>query len=111
MGMMGIGLGWAFAAFVALALAMPRHQEQMLGRELTASAAWGWRLAGVAGLAAALWACLQAWSPSLALAVWLGVLTIAAMLVGWLAAYRPRLLVYAAAPAVLAGAVALAWRG
>ncbi|WP_419195642.1 DUF3325 family protein [Bordetella petrii] len=40
---MWISLALAFPAFAALALAMPRHQEEILGRELDARARHGWR--------------------------------------------------------------------
>jgi len=97
-------LAWAFPAFVALAVAMPRHQEELLGRELSTRSALAWRLAGAAGLGLALAACLQAWSLSVGIAAWTGLLTFAAMLVGWLLAYAPHLAMRLACLSAVAGA-------
>jgi len=102
-----IGLALAFPAFVALALAMPRHQEELLGREFSARSALIWRLAGTTGLGLALAACLQVWSVSVGIAAWTGLLTFAAMLVGWLLAYAPHLVTRIACLSTAAGA--LSW--
>ena len=81
-----ISLGWAFAASAMLGLSMPRHQEQMLSRELGGPWTLAWRAAGYLGLGVALIPCLQAWSVSVAIAAWLGVLTAATMALGALLA-------------------------
>ncbi|MFT3801841.1 MAG: DUF3325 domain-containing protein [Burkholderiaceae bacterium] len=87
-----------FAAFFALSLAMPRHQLQVLGREVGRRATLGWRTTGWLLLAAALAVCLTRWNASIAIAAWLGAATFAAMAVGLALTYRPRAL------PVLAGA-------
>jgi hypothetical protein len=104
-----ISLGWAFAASAMLGLSMPRHQEQMLARELGAPWTLAWRAAGYLGLGLALIPCLQAWGVSVAIAAWLGVLTAAAMAVGTLLAYAPRAVLAGAGVAALASS--LAWAG
>ncbi len=81
-----------FAAFCALSLAMPRHQLQVLGREVGRRAALGWRAAGWLLLAAALAVCLVRWNTSIAIAACLGIATFAAMAVGLALTYRPRAL-------------------
>jgi len=107
-------MAWAslcatFAALTAIGLSMDRHQEQMLGRELGADAARAWRAAGWLALPLAAAPCLAAWGASVGAAAWLGVLTGAAMGVGLLLTYAPRLLPRVAAAAVpAAAALALA---
>lgn len=102
-----ISLGWAFAASAMLGLSMPRHQEQMLSRELGGPWTLAWRAAGYLGLGVALIPCLQAWSVSVAIAAWLGVLTAATMALGALLAYAPGMVLAGAGLAALASA--LAW--
>ncbi|KGE00388.1 hypothetical protein JL37_02430 [Achromobacter sp. RTa] len=101
-----ISLGWAFAASAMLGLSMHRHQEQMLSRELGVPWTLAWRVAGYLGLGVALIPCLRAWSVSVAVAAWLGVLTAAAMALGALLAYAPRMALAGAGLAALASSVA-----
>lgn len=102
-----ISLALAFSAFVALAVGMTRHQEDLTGRTLSAAATMAWRLAGIAGLGLALGACLQTWSVSVGVAAWVGLLTFAALLVGGLLTYASQWVMRLAA-ASAAGSV-LAW--
>jgi len=87
-----ISLALAFPGFVALSLGMDRHQEDLLGKTLQRPGLVAWRCIGMIGLVLALVVCMQAWSISVGVAVWLGLLTFAAMMVGLLLTYAPHLL-------------------
>lgn len=98
----------AVPALAALSQAMERHHRQP-GAALPARVVWGWRALGTALLLAALWVCLQRWTPSVAVAAWLGVLTPAALAVALVLTYAPQQVrVLAACSAV--GAVGLGVR-
>ncbi|WP_159915431.1 DUF3325 domain-containing protein [Pantoea sp. 18069] len=80
----------AFPAFAALSLAMERHQDQVFGRALASRPTWAWRLAGIALLVLSLVVCAaSAWSWSVAISAWLGLLTLAALLTGLVLTYTP----------------------
>ena len=85
-----VALAIAYAGFVTLGLAMDRHQMQMLGRELPRRQTQLLRTAGGALLGGSLLVCLTAWSTSIAIVWWLGLLSIAGLALGLLLAYRPR---------------------
>ncbi len=102
-----ISLGLALAAFTALSLAMDRHQEQVLGRALARPATLRWRVLGWALLVVSLLPCLALGSTSLAITVWAGTLSFAALALGLLLSYAPRA-VPRVALAALSAAV-LAW--
>lgn len=102
MALMALLLG--FAGFAALSLAMDRHQEQVLGRALTAAPNHGLRAAGTALLLLALGTCMLPQSQSVAAAVWLGLLSFAALAVAALLSYFPRALLPASGMALLAAA-------
>lgn len=77
-----------FAAFTALALAMDRHHEQMLGRrKVPPRQKLAFRAAGWLLLALSLRASVLGWGWSLGSAIWLGLLTLSAitliLLLGW----------------------------
>lgn len=106
-----IAAALALPAFTALSLAMERHQEQVFGRTLPAHASVGWRLAGIALLSLSLAACLASgWSGAVAATAWLGVLTMGAILTGWLLTYIPRQLLRLAAASLGAAALAFLFR-
>jgi hypothetical protein len=91
----------ALPAFTALSLAMERHQEQVFGRTLARRASRSWRVAGVALLALSLACCAAAdWSGAVAVTAWLGLLSFAALLTGWMLAYLPRQLLRLAGAAL-----------
>ncbi|MET1114205.1 MAG: DUF3325 domain-containing protein [Comamonas sp.] len=81
----------ALPAFTALSLAMERHQKQVFGHALALKATIGWRLAGLALLCLSLATCVASgWSAAVAATAWLGVLTVGALVTGWILAYVPR---------------------
>ena len=101
---MNTWMAWALAlpAFAALSQAMETHHEQAVGAPPSARAVWLWRTAGVVLLLLSLTVCMHTWSTSVAVAAWLGVLTLAALPVGLMLTYAPqRLRVVAAACAVV----------
>ena len=101
----------ALPAFAALSLAMERHQEQVFSRTLAAKAKLGWRLAGIALLGLSLASCLASdWSGAVAATAWFGVLTVGAILTGWLLSYAPRHLPGLAAVSLALGALACVLR-
>lgn len=102
-----ISLALAFPGFVALSFGMDRHQEDLLGKVLQRPALIAWRAIGVVALVFALVVCLQTWSISVGVAVWLGLLTFAAMMVGLFLTYAPHLLVRVASGS--AGLGVLIW--
>lgn len=71
----------AFAAFVALSLAMERHFRDVMGSKHGGFALWQPRLriAGVTGLLASLLVCLLMQGMGQGWVLWLGVLTTAAL--------------------------------
>lgn len=71
----------ALGAFACLALAMDRHQQDLLGRELPPERARWLRTAGWALLALSLWAALQVQPWSLGLVAWVGHISAAAAIV------------------------------
>lgn len=83
-------LSLAFLGFVALALAMARHHEQMLGGRPDLRFRSGMRLGGALLLAVSAVPCVVAYGWSVGLTWWLGVLTAAAMPLVLLLTYRPK---------------------
>lgn len=85
----------AVMGMTSLALAMEVHWQQVQ----TASRVhhpWRWRVAGAIWLMASLYLCLQADRPSMAVLVWLMLLTLAAVLTAQVLAWRPRWLLWLA---------------
>ncbi|WP_284335992.1 DUF3325 domain-containing protein [Comamonas sp. NoAH] len=82
-----IALLLAIPAFAALSQAMERHHAQVCGNEPSPRIAWSCRVVGAALLLGTLVVCLQAWGTSVAVAAWLGVLTLAALTVGLVLTY------------------------
>lgn len=88
-----LSLALCYAGFVALALAMPRHHEELRGTRPDPASRRPWRAAGAVLLALSLWPAL-AWWPNAAIAVsaWLGLATVAAfalaMVLAWSAPKR-----------------------
>ncbi|MDQ2106460.1 DUF3325 domain-containing protein [Azospirillum isscasi] len=80
----------AYAGFLALALAMDRHHEQILARRPSARASrlLGW--VGWAVLALSLPPAIVAWGWAIGLPAWLGLLTVAAAALALLLPYAPR---------------------
>ena len=99
-----------FIGLAALASVMDRHQDTLFGRALPATARALLRLGGAACIVAALAACWLAWSPSVAIAAWLGVLTLAASAVGLTLSYAPARMPWACGLALLALSAGVASR-
>lgn len=88
----GLLAGAALAAFVGmgwLALAMPVHAAQAWGQAPPASRRAPLRWLGSAGLLVALWLCLRADHPTMAVLVWAMLLAAAALAIALLLAHRP----------------------
>lgn len=71
----------AYGGFLALSLAMPRHYGQAFpGRKPGAKVPTALRIIGVAALGAALAVCIARWHVGMGITAWVGVLTVAAVL-------------------------------
>jgi len=98
----------AYAGFSALCLAMDRHHEDVFDRALPRGRRLWLRALGWLGLVLSLAACATAWGWSYGIVEWVGILSLAGLLLIWLLAYRPRAAL-AAAGACAAAAPLLAW--
>ncbi|MDR6982020.1 hypothetical protein J2X32_000628 [Rheinheimera pacifica] len=78
------------AGFSLLSLAMPRYRRLFGLRHLSARAERGWRLSGFALLLLSLLLVLQRPQPAEDVITWFGILTITALLVASVLAYRQR---------------------
>lgn len=89
---MNTWIAWCLAlpALAALSQAMERHHAQAVGTEPSVRAVWCWRAAGVVLLGLSLGVCLHTWGTSVAIAAWLGVLSLAAVAVGLALTYGPQ---------------------
>ncbi|BDB69631.1 MULTISPECIES: DUF3325 domain-containing protein [Comamonas] len=102
-----LALALAFAGMVALAFAMERHHEQLTGAmEISRARSRLLRCAGALLLAVAVMPCLRAWGFSVGVVVWLGWLSIGALLAVALISAAAR---WAAAAGCIVAAAALAW--
>src|SRR5690606_19000049 len=88
-----IAYGLSVPGFALLAAAMVRHADALLGQRNQAGLRRGAQLAGSMLLAVALAVCAHAYGMSVGIAVWLGVLTLAAANVGVLLTYAAHRLV------------------
>ncbi|MNR82251.1 hypothetical protein D3C72_130070 [compost metagenome] len=83
-----------FAGMAGLSLAMDRHYEQLTQqREVPARRRLQLRSIGWLLLLLSLTACLQVWSVGIGLALWFGLLTLAALAVACSLTYVPKLTV------------------
>lgn len=80
----------SLAGFVALALAMERHHRQVWQRAPSRKLCLLLRCAGVIGLGAALTTCAAHAGGATGTVIWLGLMTVAALTVALVLAYRPR---------------------
>ncbi|PUA20867.1 DUF3325 domain-containing protein [Glaciimonas sp. PCH181] len=95
-----IALGLAYGGMTSLCLAIDRHYGQVWGRALTTKPRRCFHVLGWLLLALALWPCIEAWSPTVGVVVWIGCLSAAALLLALLLPYAPRLAVRLAVVAV-----------
>lgn len=107
---MNTWIAWALAlpAFAALSQAMETHHKQTVGVPPSSRAAWLWRAVGLLLLLLSLTVCVHTWSTSVAVAAWLGVLTLAALPVGLMLTYVPRYLRTLAAGCAVVGVIGMA---
>lgn len=97
-------LALAYAGMAALSLAMARHHQQLLRREASPVRRRCLRALGALALLLALLPCVVAWGASVGVVVWLGFLSMGALLLALMLSYAPRLALWstlAAAPALL----------
>ena len=74
-----LSLALCYAGFVALALSMPRHHEELRGGKFDAAGRWRWRAAGAGLLGISVWPALARWpNVPIAISAWLGIATVAA---------------------------------
>lgn len=85
-----IGLLLCVAGFASMALAMSKHQREVLGRVQGPGRQMALRLGGWGLLCLALWLCLETWGVSIGLVSWTGLLTVAAIVVVLTLTYLPR---------------------
>ncbi|CAB3687044.1 MULTISPECIES: DUF3325 domain-containing protein [Achromobacter] len=80
----------AYAGFSALCLGMDRHYEDLFDRALPRRHRLPLRLFGWASLALSLWASAAVWGWSYGTVEWIGILSIAGLLLIWFLTFRPR---------------------
>ncbi len=107
--MIGLSLVLSFCGLGLLCLAMPRHHEQVFGRKPDRSSALALRLSGWIVLGSALVPATLALGVSVGLALWVSLLSVAALGVGLLLSYQPRALSPALGTAALVVALCLLW--
>ncbi|SAI68302.1 membrane protein [Bordetella ansorpii] len=98
----------AYAGFSALCLAMDRHYEDVFDREIPRRHRLLLRLMGWLGLALSLGACAAAWGWSYGTVEWVGILSLAGLLLIWFLTYWPRAALATGGACALAAPV-LAW--
>ncbi|APP82027.1 DUF3325 domain-containing protein [Xanthomonas hortorum] len=106
-----LGTALCHAAMMALALAMHRHYEQLTGRR-TAPVTQRWLLCliGTCLLFAALVLCVLGWGGTVGTMLWLGFLSVGALLVALGLAYAPRWSAWLALLLGCAACVVIGWR-
>lgn len=95
----------SYTGFIALALAMERHQEQAELPVLDGRRKLGWRLIGTVGLVLALLVAIEAEGTSVGITFWLGMLSISGLACAAVFSYAPR---RALSSALVIGALGLA---
>lgn len=89
--MIALSLALCFSGFVALSLSMNRHHEQVFASKPGERRSRVLRLAGWLALGLAILPCIQAFSLSVGLALWVATLSVAAALLIVLLPYAPRM--------------------
>lgn len=88
--MMLLAIALCYAGMAGLSLAMPRHYSQVSTAKLSASRARLLRIASTMLLIVSLWPAITMWGVVVGIVVWLGLLSVAALLWVGLLAYWPR---------------------
>jgi hypothetical protein len=102
-------LALCYAGLTGLCLAMGRHHQKVLQRQIAKGRALGFRAAGWALLTLSLVACVIGWGASVGVVVWFGVLSAAALIIIVLLPYAPLVIARAGASAAAVGVVTLTW--
>ncbi len=98
---LAVAMALSFLGMAWLALAMPTHWRQVRSEQLPAGTALALRLAGIAAVIGSAFACLAADYPSMALLVWVMLLTVAAFAISMVLSGRPALLRLVLPPGLL----------
>lgn len=106
--MIALSLALSFSAMGLLCLAMPRNHEQVFRRKPSSRLALLLRASGWVLLAGALIPAIIALGVSVGLALWVSLLSVAALGLGLLLTYQPRLMLPALVAAPLIGLCLLA---
>ena len=101
--MMLLATALCYAGMAGLSLAMPRHYSQLNSAKLSVSRAHLLRISSTMLLIVSLWPAISVWGVVVGIVVWLGLLSVAALIWVGLLAYWPR---FAATKALI-----LAWVG
>lgn len=102
--MMLLGTALCYAGMAGLSLAMPRHYSQLNSAKLSAGYNLLLRFVSITLLVFSLWPVISMWGVVVGIVVWLGLLSVAAILWVGLLAYWPR---FAATKALILALVGL----
>jgi nitrate reductase NapE component len=102
--MMLLGTALCYAGMTGLSLAMPRHYSQLNAAKLSDSDNHLLRLVSIVVLIFSLWPVISVWGIVVGIVVWLGLLSVAAVILVSLLAYWPR---FAAAKALILAFIGL----
>jgi len=97
-----------YAGYACLSLAMHRHSDATFTEPLNPRHRVVLRCAGTVILALSLWACAHHYGWSYGMAEWVGMLTLAGLLLIWIQTYRPRAAMLLGLACVVAAPL-LAW--
>ncbi|HCD05857.1 MULTISPECIES: DUF3325 domain-containing protein [unclassified Methylophaga] len=89
--MMLLGTALCYAGMAGLSLAMPRNYSQLNAAKLSARNNFVLRVASIALLIVSLWPVISMWGVVVGIVIWLGLLSVAAVMWVSLLAYWPRL--------------------
>lgn len=103
--MMLLGTALCYAGMAGLSLAMPRHYSQLNAANLSVGYSRMLRVVSTVLLLFSLWPVISMWGVVVGIVVWLGLLSVAAVLWVSLLAYWPR---FAAAKALILAFIGLA---
>ncbi|AEE66537.1 DUF3325 domain-containing protein [Bordetella pertussis] len=95
----------AYAGFAALSLGMDRHYEDVFDRALPRRRRLALRSLEWLGLALSLWASAGAWGWNYGTVEWIGILSLAGLLLIWLLTFWPRAALGAGGACALAAPV------
>lgn len=88
--MMLLATALCYAGMAGLSLAMPRHYSQLNIAKLSTSQTRLLRIASIMLLIVSLWPAISMWGAVVGIVVWLGLLSVAALIWVGLLAYWPR---------------------